>query len=128
MPRIALDPVLAIHPGHDLLEELGRIALSDTELSNPHGLVEGLVEGLQVVLEVLGLVPGVVVGDDVVDLAVGAAGHELLQPVDALVGAVAVGHRWGTDLQVAGEGLDVLLVGLDGVVDGHAGATATVSC
>ena len=83
------------------------------------------MEVREVVLEVLGLVPGVVVRHDVVDLAVGAAGHELLQPVDALVGAVAVGHSWGTNLQVTCERLDVLLVGCDGVVDGHAGTTAT---
>ena len=128
VPRIPLDPALLIHPGQDLLEESRRIALGDTELGDPDRLVEGGVEVCHVSLEVLGLVPGVPVGGDKVDLAVAAGRHELLEPVDALVGAGAVGYGGAADFQTAGERLDVLLVSGYGVGDGHAGAAATGGC
>lgn len=124
MVRIALNPVLAVQPRQNLLEELIGVALADTELGDPDGLVEGLVESLEVVLEVLGLVPGVVVSDNEVDLAVAALAHELLEPVDALVGFVAVGDsRRAKAEALFTERVDVLLVGRNSAADIHVGAS-----
>lgn len=124
--RIALDPVLSVQPRKHLLEELIRVALGNTKLSDPDWLVEGGVEVLKVFLEVLSLVPGVVVSDDEIDLAVAAAVHELLEPVDALVGFVAVGNSWGADAETLScKRLDVLAVGGDCGVDLDVGTSAT---
>lgn len=126
---IALNPVLRIQPWQNLLQELIGIALGDTELSDPDVLAKGTVEGLEVVLEVLGFVPCVVVGNDEVDLAVTAASHELLEPVHALVGLVAVGDRWGADPEtLLRQGLDVLSVSSHCVSDGNVGASTTKQC
>lgn len=125
MVRIALDPVLGVQPGKNLLEEVGGIALGNAELSDPDGLAEGSVEVLEVGLEVLGLGPCVVVGDDKVDLAVAAAGDERLEPVDALSGLVAVGHSWGAEPEaLLGKRLDVLAVSGNCAADVHVGASA----
>lgn len=129
MVGITLNPILLVHPRKNLAKESIDIALTrvDAELGDPDGLVEGLVELGQVVLEVVGVGPGVVVGDDKVDLAVAAAGHELLEVVDTLVGLVTVSDSRRADLKtLAGEGLDVLLVGGDGGVDVHAGSSTTL--
>jgi len=88
---ITLDPWLSVHPGKNLPEELVGVAFSDAKLGDPDGLVECGVEFLEVVLKVLGFVPGVVVGYDKVDLAVGAAGDEVLEPLYAFAWLVAVG-------------------------------------
>lgn len=123
---VALDPGLGIEPGKDVLEELISVALGDTKLSDPDGLVEGVVELVEIVLEVLGLGPGVVVGDDKVDLAVAAAVHEGLEPVDALAGLVAIGHSGGADAEaLVGKGLDELAVRVDGSGNVHVGASTT---
>lgn len=123
---VALDPRLGIEPGKDVLEELVGVALGDTKLSDPDGLVEGIVELVEVVLEVLGLGPGVVVSDDEVDLAVAAAVHEGLEPVDALAGLVAVGNSGGANAEtLVGKGLDELAVGVDGSANVHVGASST---
>ena len=90
---IALNPILRVQPRQYLLQESISVAFGDTKFGDPDWLVEGLVEVLQVVLEVFSLVPSVVVRDDEVDLAVTATSNELFEPVDALVGFVAVGHR-----------------------------------
>jgi hypothetical protein len=124
---IPLDPRSRVQPREYLLQELIGITRSDTEFSDPDGLVEGVVELLEVVLEVLGLVPGVVVGNDEVDLAVGTAVHEGLEVVDTLVGFVGVGDGRRSDSQtLLGKWLDQLLVFLDGDVDGNVGTSATV--
>jgi hypothetical protein len=123
---IPLDPRSRVQPREYLLQELIGITRSDTEFSDPDGLVEGVVELLEVVLEVLGLVPGVVVGNDEVDLTVGTAVHEGLEVVDALVGFVGVGDGRRSDSQtLLGKWLDQLLVFLDGDVDGNVGTSAT---
>jgi len=88
---ITLDPWLSVHPGKHLPEELVGVAFSDAKLGDPDGLVESRVEFLEVVLEVLGFVPSVVVGHDKVNLAVGAAGDEVLEPLYAFAWLVAVG-------------------------------------
>jgi hypothetical protein len=120
---ITLDPR---HPWKDLLQELLCVALGDTELSDPDGLVESVMEVLEVLLEVLGLVPGVVVGNDKVDLAVTASIHELLEPVDTLAGFVAVGDGWGADAKTFGcERLDVLAVSCYCSIDIDVGTSAT---
>lgn len=125
MVSVALDPWLSIHPGKDLLEELVGVARCNAKLGDPDGLVEGVVELAEVVLEVLGLVPGVVVGDDEVDLAVAAAVHEGLEPVDSLAGFVAVGNGWRTDTEITSKGLDELAVSADSSSDIHVGASTT---
>lgn len=123
---VALNPGLGVEPGKNLLEELVGVALSDTKLGDPDGQVEGVVELGEVVLEVLGLVPGVVVGDDEVDLAVAAAAHEGLEPVDSLVGLVGVGDGWRADAEtLTSQGLDKTTVGVNGSSDVHVAASAT---
>ena len=126
MVRIALNPVLAVQPRQDLLEELSSVTLSDTELGDPDGLVEGLVEVDEVVLEVVGVVPGVVVGHDEVNLAVAAAIHEALEPVDALASLVTVGHRGGADAEtLLCQWLDVLAVSSHCVTHRNVGTSTT---
>ena len=84
------------------------------------------MEGLEVVLEVVEVVPSVVVGDDKVDLAAGALGDELLEPVGALVGFLGIGDSGRADADVLlGEGLDELLVGCDSGGNIHFGTSAT---
>jgi hypothetical protein len=97
--RILVDPVLAIQPRQHRLQESSRIALAgvDAELGDPDGLVERLVELGEVVFEVVDIVCAVVVRDDEVDLAAGAAGHELLEVGNALVIFASVGHGGRTD-------------------------------
>jgi hypothetical protein len=126
--RILVDPILAIQPRQHRLQESSRIALTgvDAELGDPDGLVERLVELGEVVFEVLDVVCAVVVRDDEVDLAAGAAGHELLEVGNALGIFASVGYGGRTDGEaLCGEGLQVLLVCGDGLVDGDRSASAT---
>jgi hypothetical protein len=127
--RIPVDPLGLVQPGQDLLQEGIGIALAgvDAELGDPDRLLEGVMELGEVVLEVLGVVGAVVVRDDKVDLAVAAAGHELLEVADALGLLAAVGHGGRANLEsLAGKGLDELPVRGNGLVDGNVGASATV--
>lgn len=123
---IALNPVLGVEPGKNVLEELVGVALGDTKLGDPDRQVESVVELGEVVLEVLGLVPGVVVGDDKVNLAVTAAAHEGLEPVDSLVGLIGVGDGWRANAKtLASKGLDKTLVSLNGSSNVHVAASTT---
>lgn len=123
---ITLNPILRIQPWENLGEELSSIALSDTELGDPNGLVEGFVEVDEIVLEIFGLVPGVVVSDNEVDITASALSHEFLEVVDAFARLVAVGDGRRTDAEtLSSKGLDVLLVSSHGVTHGHVGATTT---
>lgn len=129
MVGVPLDPLGLVQPRQSLLEEGISVTLAwiHAKLSDPDGLVEGVVELGEVVLEVIELVPCVVVGDDEVDLAVAALGHELLEVVHALVGLLGVGNGGRADLEaLCSEGLDVLLVGCNSLVNGDACATTTV--
>jgi hypothetical protein len=126
MVSISLNPRLSVQPRKHLLQELVRVALSNSKLGDPDGLVEGGVELLEVGLEVFGVVPGVVVRDDEINLATVAAFDELLEVIDALASCVGVGDGWRTDTKsLFGEGLDVLLVGCDGSAHVDVGASAT---
>lgn len=133
---VTSDVGLRVEPRHDLLEELG----SRRGITAVHGAVEGelgepdLVDAVLVAevdglgdeaLQVLGLV-AVPVDANGADVAVRAAVHERLQPVETLAGIVAVGDRGADECGLAGVRRDVLLVGLDSFGGGHAGLAGVV--
>jgi hypothetical protein len=123
---VTLDERLAVHPGHDILEESRDISvrrvLGRCELGNPDWLAASNIGGvLDVLLEVSSAIgSGVPVDRNEVDLAAVTSLEESSEPVETHA-ACAVGNSRSSELGLAGEGHHPGLVGGSGVLGRHVG-------
>lgn len=120
---------LGVHPSHGRLHERVqlrlRVVVREPVFRDPDRHPVRYIPGrADVRLEVscAGVYIAVPVQVHEVKRAAVAGGNELLEPGQA-IGCSAVRHGWQTELGFASERLHVLLPGLDGGCDGHAGRT-----
>lgn len=122
---------LRVQPWQHLLEEVDRLRTTtavdgagERELAQPDladAVLVAQIDSLRdKVFQVL-WVSAVPVHRQTADVAIRAPVHERLEPVEALVRAVAVGHAGADESRHAGVRGDVVMVGVDGIGWRHVG-------